>query len=267
MITINKQEVETFTFPGGEVHVSLNDLEIGDRIVVWAFLDNAEEVMKLLMTFDALRRIQPRSRIELHLPYFPYARQDRVCNPGEALSAKVIANLINGLKADTVTLYDPHSDVIGALIENVNIIAQEELLQELIPFAVEQGVALVAPDAGAEKKTMKFAQTLPEGAEIIFGSKIRETKTGKITKTTIKGDVAGRKVLIIDDICDGGRTFIELAKVLRTEGAKKIYLYVTHGIFSKGIDPLAPHFDEIFCYFAFPHVESHELLTILSNQQ
>ena len=267
MITVNQKTIQDFTFPGGEVHVNLAEIEIGNRTTIWAFLDNAEEIMKLLMTVDAVRRLQPNTTIELHIPYLPYARQDRVCNTGEALAVKVMANLINDLRADSVTIYDPHSDVASALVENVKIIQQETLLQELAPLIQSKQLALVAPDAGAEKKTLKFAQTLPEGTEVLFGSKVRNTKTGQITETTVRGDVTGRKVLIIDDICDGGRTFIELAKVLRAQGAEEVYLYVTHGIFSKGLEPLAPHFDHIYSYFIFPDVKATEQLTILNKQQ
>lgn len=266
MITLNTTEVSTFTFPGGEVSVSLENIQIGEYTVVWAFLDTSAEVMKLLMTFDALRRINPTVKVELHLPYLPYARQDRVCNTGEALSLKVMADLINGLRADTVTLYDPHSDVAGALIQNVKLIPQDILLQELVPFIREKNAAVIAPDAGAEKKTLRFAKSLPEGTEVLFGSKVRNLKTGQITETTVRGDATGKNVLIIDDICDGGRTFIELAKVLKAQGAVEVYLYVTHGIFSKGLEPLAPYFDQIFCYFAFPEVEPNELLTVLTNK-
>jgi len=265
MITINNKTVEGFTFAGGEVQVRLEKRELGEYVVVWAFLENAEEVMKLLLVNDALRRLQPQVQVELHIPYFPYARQDRVCNEGEALSVRVMADLINGLGADSVTLYDPHSDVVGALVNRAKIVPQEALLQELAPMIMERGLALVAPDAGAEKKTLKFAQTLPQAVDVVYGSKVRDTKTGAITGTSVRGDVTGRQVLLIDDICDGGRTFIELAKVLKQEGATAVYLYVTHGIFSKGVEALTPYIDHLYCYFAFPQVLPHEQLTILSQ--
>ncbi len=267
MITVNQQTIQNFTFPGGEVHITLEGIKIGTQTIIWAFLDNSDEVMKLLLTVDAVRRVKPNTAIELHIPYFPYARQDRVCNPGEALAVKVMADLINTTGAQRVNLYDPHSDVTGALINNAFIIPQEKLAKGLLPFITEHNLALIAPDAGATKKTLKFAQTLAEvmTPEVLFGSKVRDTKTGKITATTIDGDVTDKKVLIIDDICDGGRTFIELAKVLREEGATEVYLYITHGIFSKGIEALAPYFDHLFCYFAFPQVAAHEKLTILDN--
>ncbi len=266
MITINNTPLTSSLFPGGEAHISLQDVPVGDCTVVWAFLESADEIMKLLLCMDALRREAPEGRVELHLPYMPYARQDRVCNPGEALSVRVMANLINSLQADSVTLYDPHSDVVGALIDRVRIVPQHALLQELTPFILDKSLALVAPDAGAEKKTHQFAQSLPAKVEILYGSKVRDTQTGAITGTTVRGDATGRGVLLIDDICDGGRTFIELAKVLRAEGAEEIYLYVTHGIFSKGVEALTPYFDHLYCYFAFPDVTPHNQLTILSQR-
>ena len=89
---------------------------------------------------------------------------------------------------------------------------------------------------------------LKKGQEYRLASKIRDTKTGYITETKLQGEVRGRDVLIFDDICDGGRTFIELAKSLKAKGAKKISLYITHGIFSKGKDVLYNHIDEIICF-------------------
>ena len=83
---------------------------------------------------------------------------------------------------------------------------------------------------------------------IIYAQKVRNSQTGEIVETRLEKEAIAQDCIIVDDICDGGRTFIELAKVLKSKGAKDIYLYVTHGIFSKGIEVLREHFNHIYCY-------------------
>lgn len=237
-----------FTFPGGEKHVTV-DPNIPDviELIIDAHLPDAGSVMELLMVTDALKRAYAGRGIILNIPYVPYARQDRVANPGEALSIKVFANLINAQEYRAVNVEDPHSDVMTALIERVHVVDITMSLGWAISLITEQNAGvkpvLVSPDAGARKRTLKLASIFD--LNIVFADKVRDTKTGQITGTKIDGGVLTNVPLLIpDDICDGGRTFIELAKVLPTGCAK--YLYVTHGIFSKGLDPLLEHFAGVF---------------------
>ena len=111
-----------------------------------------------------------------------------------------------------------------------------------------------APDAGAAKKTQAVVAAFAHKGVTVesrFCSKIRDPKTGEITKTVAPDDITHKKLLLIDDICDGGRTFIELAKLLKQNGAAELYLYVTHGIYSKGLDVLRPYFKHVFCWHTF----------------
>jgi len=99
---------------------------------------------------------------------------------------------------------------------------------------------LVSPDAGANKKVLKVAQQY-KGLDIIYCDKKRDTRTGKITDTIVHpghGSIRNKKLLIVDDICDGGMTFIKIAEAMNSFGPEAIYLYVTHGIFSKGYQVL-----------------------------
>lgn len=106
---------------------------------------------------------------------------------------------------------------------------------------------LVSPDGGALKKIFKLAT--PMDLDVVCAEKIRDTKTGKVVRTEVpRQDFEGRNVMIVDDICDGGRTFIELAKVLRQRNVGKVELYVTHGIFSNGMDELMSYFDCIHSF-------------------
>ncbi|BCE00189.1 ribose-phosphate diphosphokinase [Marinicellulosiphila megalodicopiae] len=255
---INKQGVskalnaDSFTFSGGEEHVRFEPCELNDvvKVKIYERLVSSANIIRLMMATDALKRMFGACiSIELVCPYFPYARQDRVCVEGEALAVSVMADIINRLDFDRVTIWDAHSDVTGALINNVKNIAQIDLLKtckQLCELLKNGKLTLVAPDAGAAKKTEKISEAFSNIPEVIQAQKKRDLKTGKIIKTEISDDVTGKDILISDDICDGGRTFIELAKVLKEQGANKITLFVTHGIFSKGLDVFDGLIDEIY---------------------
>jgi len=268
-ILVNNSPIHTFLFPGGECHVSIEKIPIATETKITASLQNADDILRLLLTVDAVRR-KHHTNIHLTIPYFPYARQDRVCNPGEALSAKVMADLINHLHCKTVTILDPHSDVTPALLENCHVITQAEVITKssLTERIRTENWALIAPDAGAEKKAYDIAKRLSspdQSVDVYCARKVRNTSNGRIIATTFHDDVTDRKLLIVDDICDGGRTFIELAKVLRGKAAADVRLYITHGIFSKGLEPLRSHLSHIYCanLMAPTDLCDPEFLTIL----
>lgn len=231
--------MNSFTFNGGEEHIRLDTsgmISSITRISVTVSLKSSSEVMKLLLVKDALDRIS-NVPMELKLGYMPYARQDRVCNEGEALSVKVMADLINNMKFDSVVILDPHSDVTPALLNNCKI-RDSALGQayQLFDDIEDKKLMLVAPDAGATKKVQALAYVY--SMPFIQGYKIRDTETGELSGFGYIGDVTDKRLLIYDDICDGGGTFIGLAQKLIEGGALSVDLYVSHGIFSKGIKVL-----------------------------
>lgn len=231
----------TLKFPGGEVQVRLdhqtkNVYGSKRETLLCANIRNSDDLMELLLLTDVVRR-EGIKNVSLYMPYIPYARQDRVCYPGESLSLKVFCDLINAQKYDKVTVWDAHSDVALALLNNVSHLKLSTILFNNSVWFNDK--VLISPDAGAMKKVGEAAKLLK--AEMVVAKKIRDPNTGEITGTDV--DMAhldrprGRKWLIVDDICDGGRTFIELAKRMNEMVSHNgIYLYVTHGIFSKGFD-------------------------------
>jgi ribose-phosphate pyrophosphokinase len=248
-----------FKFPGGENHIVINDELRTNKVTVISSMKNSDDVMSLLLATDALKRMNSDVKINLFLPYFPYARQDRVMNKGEPLSINVMTKLINSLKCDKVTIYDPHSDVTSALLNNVTVVNNHKFVARAIneimtPISSDDfyihsdAFCIVSPDAGAQKKIYDVCKYLDyvKDSGIILGSKNRNVKTGKITSTDFVGDVKGKFCIIIDDIIDGGATFIELSKILKQRGASKVFLVVSHGIFSKGLEPLKSVIDGIY---------------------
>jgi len=250
-IKVNGQFINSFSFNGGEVHVNINHIDIDNLTNVEAYLYNAKDIMQLLLTIDAIREKKVFSVIHLSIPYFPYGRQDRVCNPGEAFSVHVMARLINSLQCQKVTIMDPHSNVTAMALNNYEVISQNEILQEasIIQVIKDLSLTLVSPDAGAELKTREVGRE--NNLPVIYCSKVRDTVTGEIIDTHIPVIGEGEDFIILDDICDGGYTFTQLAKQMKAAGANNLYLYVTHGIFSKGLDPLKEYFEHVYCYHTF----------------
>lgn len=236
-------EVDTKLFSGGEINVTIPPLKLNfyRHIFVEATIMDAEGLMTLAMIKDAIGRdVAEAADIHLRLGYVPYARQDRVCNRGEALSIKVFCSMINNMNFKSVTILDPHSDVTPALLDRCQVIEPTSVLDRyegLTGDLLRGEVTLVAPDAGSTKKVEKVSQHYG-GIEIIQGMKKRDVKTGKLSGFEYYGDVDGKDLLIVDDIIDGGFTFIGLTRKLKEGGAKTVSLYASHGIFSKGIDVL-----------------------------
>lgn len=258
---LKKIEYESFVFSGGEVHVKITAKSFlhVQGVIIIAQLHSANAVLELAMLVDALRRHYTNlTKIELVAPYFPYARQDRQCDTGEALSVKVMAGIINNLNLNKVLIWDAHSDVTPALLNNVINVPPHEFVEAVVQK--HSNVVLVAPDAGAIKKVSSVAKYLKK--EYVRADKLRDPHTGAITGTVVYSDHIGDKdFLIVDDICDGGKTFIELAKVLRPLTNGKIFLYVTHGIFSKGIDVFDGVIDHVYSANTFDQKLEHRLFT------
>lgn len=228
-------------FPGGELGVKIEHYSLlGCDVRIKATIKNSDDLIGLGLLKNAIDAYFPRS-VDLLLPYVPYSRQDRMCETGESLSLKFFADYINYMNFREVVLFDPHSDVTSALIHRCTIHTQLDIIgnfERLKRFCLSQDLVFVSPDAGANKKVFKLCQYFNEKG-FVKADKVRDTKTGFIEKIEVYyEDFKRSDMIIFDDICDGGATFIALAKVLKEKNAGNIYLYVTHGIFSKGLDVL-----------------------------
>ncbi len=210
------------------------------RVRVAAMRD-MNDFMLLAQLVDAVRHATDIAVSHLELAWLPWARQDRHMVPGDSFALKVFANLLNTLNFNKVFVLDPHSDAAAAAINNCVAISQESCLMqsETLRRAIgNHELMLVAPDAGALKKIHNVAKA--SGAqEYAILTKERDVSTGNLTGfALVAGDVAGKDLLIVDDLCDAGGTFIGSAQVLRDAGARSVSLYVTHGVFSKGVENL-----------------------------
>ena len=235
---------ESFQFSDGTYHIKIDDVANLPTEETVNITFRGKEIMKVLIAVDALKRIGFK-KISLVYPFFLGARQDRVMVKGEALTAKVYATLINSMQLEEVTLFDPHSEVSPALLDRCSVIDNFQFIKKVIE-TIKDEVVLISPDGGALKKIYKLSEKLG-GIEVIECSKSRDVKTGKLSGFKVYADdLSGKNCLIVDDICDGGGTFIGLSKELKKKNAHKQYLAVSHGIFSKGTEVLTEQFEKVF---------------------
>lgn len=238
-------QFESFTFAGGEPHLKINPhFETCKGVNITHRINSFNDVGILCLAVDALKRMQVEI-YDLYIPYFPAARQDRVMIKGEPLSVKVYADIINSLGFKKIVIFDAHSEVTPAVLNNCEVVANHKFIAQVIAAIGSESI-LISPDGGALKKIYKLSEYLG-GIEVVECSKSRNIKTGKLSGFKVYADdLTGRNCLIVDDICDGGGTFIGLAEELKNKNAGKLYLAVSHGIFSKGFDELSRSFEKIF---------------------
>ena len=241
---------------------SLNLLE-GQYIQIKSRLNNWIDLEILICAVASLRELEVEE-IHLYTPYILGARSDRKFEEGgNNYLRDVICPVINSLNFKTVTCIDPHSDVLEACIKGFRKQDSEDIVNfslnniyKGIHPSKQTNFILVSPDAGASKKIYKLAEQIGYKGDIITCSKDRGTD-GKLTKTVVplSERCFNKDFIIIDDICDGGATFINIANKIKETFSKygdgrkcgKIYLIVTHGIFSKGFEELSQYFDGIYC--------------------
>jgi ribose-phosphate pyrophosphokinase len=254
---------EISRFPDGQQSIRITEREYSSYnslaeqktpITIKSRLNTFRDLELIICANQALKEIGVE-KVNLYIPYCIGGRSDRKFQEGGVNYIKtVIAPIINLQNFGEVTIMDPHSDVLEACINNFvkvyNFGVAKMALDDVIggEMGTEDNLCLVSPDAGAYKKIFDVATWFGID-KIITATKVRDLKTGKILHTEVPvldqhNDI---KYVIVDDICDGGRTFIEIAKAIKgSRPTAKIYLVITHGIFSAGFSELGDYFDGIY---------------------
>ncbi len=225
MLKLNNIKIDSVYFPD-KTSAFRMDVQQGNQEITWCF-DGNDEMITLFYLVNHIRRNIPCADIVLDMPYIPNARMDRVKNADEVFTLKYFAKFINDLKFKKVRVYDPHSNVSEALIDNIEVVSHIPLIDEVMKktlFDTDRDI-LFYPDGGCAKK-YENTFLMP----YLKGDKKRDWRTGKIEGLELIGNVPSDKfnVLIIDDICSRGGTFLHSAKKLKENGAGDIYLYITH---------------------------------------
>ena len=234
-----------------------------DGVVIKSRLNTFRDLELIVCATAALRNIGIQS-IQLYTPYFMGARSDRRFREGDANYLKqVICPIINSQKFESVTVLDPHSDVLEACLDNFVKINNHDIVKKALTDIdnknnAQERIVLVSPDAGAYKKIFDVARKFKIN-RIITATKVRDIRTGKILHTEIPvlDQHEDLKYVIVDDICDGGRTFIELAKAIHdSRPTAEVYLIVTHGIFSNSFYELSKHIKKVYSSNSYSDIDS-----------
>lgn len=267
LINPNKTDIpfRHFTFPDGQPHLKIDVSKMPQNteggVMILSRIANPSDLFTVLIAKDALESMGFES-ISLTISYLMAARMDRQMTEGEPFSLRVLSAILNQAGFKRISIFDPHSDVSTALLLRSKALSNEVFVKDCITdFNEKNGTDdyyLISPDAGALKKIHKVAQFVhaPRVAECM---KMRDVKTGNLSGfKTMESDFEGKTCFIVDDICDGGGTFIGLAALLKSHNAGKIVLIVSHGIFSKGFE--LAHIDAIYTTNSFKDFDSPALV-------
>ncbi len=218
MIKINGVEVKQNCFPDNTLLVKAEVEKCEVYFIEWKYENDAE-----LFTLICLKKHYGDRPIDLYLPYCPHARMDRVKDRKDVFTLKYFAEVINSLNFNKVVLFDVHSNVAPALINNC--VVQEPIAAIGESVRLSSAEAICYPDEGAMKRYSSMS-SLPYS----FCIKKRDWETGKILGLDLMNAAAikDKNVLIVDDICSRGGTFFYTAKALKAAGAKSVSLYVSH---------------------------------------
>lgn len=259
--------LKTKTFSGGERHIQLYELpdQLPQYFYVRCRIDCSDALMDILLLQNALNHHYDTDvKLYLEIPYLPYARQDRVCATGQAFSLEVMAQLLKSINTEHLQVWDCHSPV-GLELTGATNIAPVNIIEHcgsLVTLLKDHDSVLVCPDKGAIKRCSTIADRY-DVQHMVVCEKIRDPETGYITHTKVLAEnLTGKHTIITDDICDGGSTFIRIAKELRKMQVASITLYVTHGIFSKGLDVFDGLVDKIYTTNSFEQKTVDKLTVI-----
>jgi len=258
-------DYQIIRYPGGELQVRL----MGDTILnvqkcvtngtsevdIIARITKSEDIIVLGLLHDAVNALDKKLHIHCWLPYLPYARADRRFVDGDCFGLEVFAKFINAMEFDSVITYDAHSDVAKTLIKRLCVVVpQPQIRKAIIDFAKfndTKKICVLFPDAGAATRYKNSGVPgLYEDLEIEvkYATKKRDAASGKFIGFEVPE--VNVPTIIVDDICDGGGTFLGIAEHLTVP----LGLWTTHGIYSKGLDILFNKFQRLYCMDTFSYI-------------
>ena len=229
-LNLDLGESDVLTFSDGEFQPSFNESVRGATVfIVQSTCPPTDNLFELLLMADAAKRASAHSVIAV-MPYFGWARQDRKDKPRVSIGAKLVANMLHAAGCDRVMSCDLHADQIQGFFDFPvdHIYASSVFLPHLREMNIEN-LAIAAPDMGGAKRANAYARYLQCPVIICHKSRERANVVGSITAI---GDVAGKNVIIVDDMIDTAGTLTKAANVLKEMGALSVRACATHAVFS-----------------------------------
>jgi ribose-phosphate pyrophosphokinase len=235
-LLINEQEVkfETTVFPDGtsQVWKLQDDIDFDEYadtpVILWLF-ENESELMQVLQLAHLVQVHLDTPDCTLRVPYLPYGRQDKQVDNKLSFALQTFKDVLYHANITRIETFDAHSK--SDMVYEDSVMPTVHDFHDSI-FNQDKHDVICFPDAGAASRYKKGFYGLP----VVYCEKIRDQLTGNILglKAVGETDVTGQRVLIVDDICDGGMTFIKVAEALKPFNPKQVDLAVSHGLFSKG---------------------------------
>ncbi|MFO0360340.1 MAG: ribose-phosphate diphosphokinase [Flavobacteriales bacterium] len=217
-------------FSDGEFQPSIEETVRGkDVIIVQSTFPPTDNLMELLLLIDAAKRASAK-RIVAVMPYFGFARQDRKDKPRVAIGAKLVANLLTAAGVHRVITMDLHAEQIQGFFEvPVDHLYASTLFVPMLEQMNIPDLVIAAPDTGGTKRANAYAKIL--GVDLAICYKQRKV-ANKVESMTVIGDVAGKNVVLIDDMIDTAGTLCKAADMMIENGAKSVRAICTHPVLS-----------------------------------
>ncbi|MBI6545409.1 MAG: ribose-phosphate pyrophosphokinase [Cyanobacteria bacterium NC_groundwater_1444_Ag_S-0.65um_54_12] len=233
LLGIEVGPIRIANFSDGEIYVQIQESVRGaDVFLVQPICHQVNyNLMELFIMLDAFKRASAR-QVTAVIPYFAYARQDRKAQGREAITAKLVADLLTTAGADRIVALDLHAPQIQGFFNILvdHLFATPVLVRWMQRKKVEdEGLVIVSPDVGGVTRARVFAKKLDAPIAIIDK---RRPKHNIAEVLHVIGDVRGRVVVIVDDMIDTAGTLAEVSKLLVREGAREVYAAATHAVLS-----------------------------------
>ncbi|MBN9293527.1 MAG: ribose-phosphate pyrophosphokinase [Flavobacteriia bacterium] len=222
--------VKVTDFSDGEFQPSFEETVRGqDVFLIQSTMPPSDNLFELLLMIDAAKRASARKIIAV-IPYFGFARQDRKDKPRVAIGAKIVANMLMAAGVDRIITMDLHADQIQGFFEVPvdHLYASTIFYQEMLKLN-DGNIVLAAPDAGGAKRANSYAKNL--NTTLAICHKHRK-KANEVAEMTVIGDVEGKHVILVDDMCDTAGTLTKAADLFMEKGALSVRAFCTHAVLS-----------------------------------
>ncbi len=227
---ISLGNVKVTDFSDGEFQPSFEETVRGqDVFIIQSTMPPTDNLFELLLMVDAARRASAHKIIAV-IPYFGFARQDRKDKPRVAIGARLVANMLMAAGIDRIMTMDLHADQIQGFFEvPVDHLYGSTIFLSEIEKIKGENMIMAAPDAGGTKRANSYAKRLNTGLAICH--KQRQV-ANEVAEMTVIGDVEGKDVILIDDMCDTAGTLTKAADLFMDKGARSVRAFCTHAVLS-----------------------------------
>lgn len=234
-LKIKLTKIKKVVFADGEILIKSSETVRNKKVYIICSLCSHDSIIELLLFIDSLKRASA-AKIVVISTYMAYSRQDRKASQREPIGAKLLASLLETAGVSKLITFDLHNPSIQGFYNiSVDDLRWMYPLTEELKKEKKMKFTIVSPDHGGAVRARKFAELITKEIQIAIVDK-RRTSPNVSEIVGLLGDVKNKNCIIFDDIIDTGGTIIQAANFLKSQGAKKIYLAATHGLFSKGFD-------------------------------